>query len=541
MKKFNALKITLLLSVLAVSVRAQQVEHLTANNVDAGIGIGGNLFSVIPDTIGINSTWTLFEAPKGSGIYSVATAAVWLTATDAANNTHCAAQRYKISDPGFADGPVATSYNSAYDQYYRRVFKVTRQQLDAHLTNTFPVSSAAVDPALKQWPAKGNADVLAQYGVSIDHPLAPFFDVNGDGIYSPENGDYPLICGNEAIFFVFNSARTSTDSFDFEIRGLAEEFAGNGVISPPVNNTVFVSYEVENKSNRAYNDFRLSLFEDVDLGCWLNDRAGCDTNLNLMFGYNGTDPDYDCNGLNGFGPLKAAHGVKFLNHRLAAFGYFTNGAPAAMGDPQVCDQYQNYSHANWADGTHFTHGGIGYNTGTATDFMFSGDPNNPQDWSEVQASVSQPPGDRRVFGTAALGNFAPGEVKHIDLAFTTVYDSTATMLTIVDTLKRDENIVQTFYNNQILSCRAAPTVSVNETAVDINVQIFPNPAHRSFTISGKTVINELSLFDAQGRLQMQKTNPVNNAQIDVSALPAGVYMLRLKAANGTIMKRLVIE
>ena len=34
--------------------------------------------------------------------------------------------------------------------------------------------------------------------------LAPFVDVDYDGLYNPALGDYPDVMGDQAIFFIFN-------------------------------------------------------------------------------------------------------------------------------------------------------------------------------------------------------------------------------------------------------------------------------------------------------------------------------------------------
>ncbi|MFN8287158.1 MAG: T9SS type A sorting domain-containing protein [Chitinophagales bacterium] len=540
MKKLNIL--TILLAVLVPGLKAQQTEYLDANLVKAGIGIGGNLFSTMVDTNFTNSTWGNFQVPVGWGASSIFTTGLWLSGNDGSNNLHVAAQRYNEGDPGFADGPIASSYNTPYNQFFHRVFKVTKQQIDAHRANTFPIAITQVNTALKMWPGKGNVYVQTQYGVTINNRLAPFIDANNDGVYNPELGDYPDICGDQGIFFVFNRQRLAQDNFDIEVRGLAESFGGSGLQNDAITNTVFVSYEIENKSAQSYNDFYLSLFEDIDLGCYMNDRVGCDTNLNLMFGYNGTSPDIDCNGSKGYGVYKVAHGVKFLNNDLATFGYFTNGAPASMSDPTTAQQYRNYATGLWNDGTHFTEGGTGHGGVTATNYIFPGNPANNQDWSEMQPAVSAvlPAGDRRFFGSAACGNFSAGEIKHFDLAFTSSYDSLSTMLGIIDTLKRDEVIVQNFYSNTILACRANAGVGIAETK-SFEFGLHPNPSNDQVMVTSPELIDELQISDLQGRVVLLQKNSGNKALINVAQLAAGVYVVKLKGGDKLASQKLVVK
>ncbi len=255
------------------------VEFLNANNVNAGFGVGGNLFSQ-KDSFAINNGssdsthWALLWVPKDMNTRAMYTASLWMSGFDAGQNLHCAAQRYSFIGPEFYDGPLVANYDSAYDSFYKRVFKITRSQIAHHQSLGTVVIPSQIDSAILFWPGKGNPYVAANYGVTISSRLAPFVDMNGDGIYDPKHGDYPDICGEQAVFFVFNDDRgphnqTTGDKLGVEVRGLAEvfvDYGSNRFAKQAINNTVFVNYEVENKSANNYHDFYLGMFEDTDLG-----------------------------------------------------------------------------------------------------------------------------------------------------------------------------------------------------------------------------------------------------------------------------------
>ncbi len=309
----------LALVLLVVSLPAQRKEFLNSNNLNAGFFVGGNLFS---DTmLGLNES-NFFEVPKGSGKSMIFTQALWMSARDANDSLHLAASRYFDYGHDYFDGPIANTYDAVYDWYYKRVFKVTQAQITTFRNLTFPTSASLVDSAILHWPGKGNPSVLADYGVTIAAPLAPFVDVNNNGIYEPLLGDYPGICGDAGVFFVFNDARAAHGEsggkeLGVEIRGLASEFIDSNTSLQysrrALNNNLFVQYEVENKSANNYTDFNLGNWLDVDIGCFNNDFVGCDSLRNLMFGYNGTANDPDCAPENGYGTQPVALGVKLLN------------------------------------------------------------------------------------------------------------------------------------------------------------------------------------------------------------------------------------
>ena len=557
-KQFTPRQLFFVLVLTATSIVSSaqhNLEFLNANNVNAGIGIGGNLFSLIPDRPQIlpdtNVKFSLLEVPKNSNKRTIFTAALWMSGLDTIGNIYSAAQRFLQGGADFYNGPIVSIYDSLYDNFYKRVFKITRSQITHHQSLGNVIIPTQIDSTILFWPAKGNAYVANYYGVSINSPLAPFVDVNSNGIYDPNHGDYPDVCGEEAIFFVFNDVRGKhheTDSINklgFEMRGLAEVFvdygSANNFEKQAINNTVFVSYEIENKSQQSFHDFYLSMFEDPDLGCYYNDRVGCDTTRSLQFVYNGTTPDPDCNGVIGYNQINISQGIKMLTQQTNVVGYYSNSG-GAQDEPSSSIEYRNHLQGFWNDGISYTYGGTGYGGTVPTKFIFPGDPNNPNDWSDVTSGL--PPGDRRMFGSTGPTNFAQGEIKHFDFAFTTSYDSTATNLTIIDTLKRDADIVQQFYDNEIVGCRTTHQIplSVNNiSATQLSVLVYPNPSSTQIVIETKERMELLELIDIQGRLVVSKIPDSKKISVDVSLLAHGIYLLHIKSEGKFAVKKLVVE
>jgi hypothetical protein len=199
----------------------------------------------------------------------------------------------------------------------------------------------------------------------------------------------------------------------------------------------------------------------------------------------------------------------------------------------------------WVDGTPFTEGGTGYLGSQLTKFVFPGDPNDTAQWSEYSVRAVLPAGDRRMVGSTGPMNFNAGEIKHFDLAFTTSYDSTnATFISIVDTLKRDADIVQAFYNNNVVPCRnQLITLGINQPGNDpvFNVSIFPNPSNTQITMEADADIESLTMMDVTGRIVMQKSVNTKRLSINIASLAKGVYLLKLKSGNRLGVKKLVIE
>lgn len=558
MKHYSPLRLLAAVIVTIASaplLNAQMIPNsynLEDNYMNAGFDASGNFF-----TDHSASQFLLSEVPRGGGRKDIYTASLWLSAFDSANNLHLAGNRYWDNGKDYFPGPLGNNSDST-KQYCSNVFLVTAADLSTFQALSFPTTWANVPASIKDWPARGNTYLDTFLSVSINEDLAPFIDVDHDGIYNPLKGDYPAFCGDQALFFVYNDSagvhgETGGAILGVEVKALAFEFVAPGSVpeKEALNNTVFMHLEVVNKSPLNYNNFSLGWWEDPDVGCFSNDRVGCDTARNLMFAYNGATPDVDCSPENGYAPYQVAHGAIMLNKNLDDFVYFTNGAPAAQTDPVTATQYQQYLTGYWTDGTPFTNGGTGYGGNQATAFCFPGDPNNLSQWSEVQVADSLPPGDRRFMGATYAPGFNSGETKIYDLALLTSYDSsgTTTMFQIVDTLKRDADIVRALYNSYISHCvdsiTAADSIPTGIKTIATTgspwLSVFPNPAHSSITIQSPGNIQVLELRNMDGQKVAQLENIPALYILDVSKLAKGIYMLSATSNGKTGIRKVVIE
>lgn len=79
----------------------------------------------------------------------------------------------------------------------------------------------------------------------------------------------------------------------------------------------------------------------------------------------------------------------------------------------------------------------------------------------------------------------------------------------------------------------------------IDAEVRPNPAKQAVEIAvGSTIKGDLilSLIDIQGRTISTKTyNGNNTINLDVSNLPAGMYMVRIENNSKSIVKKLIVE
>lgn len=84
---------------------------------------------------------------------------------------------------------------------------------------------------------------------------------------------------------------------------------------------------------------------------------------------------------------------------------------------------------------------------------------------------------------------------------------------------------------------ASGTVSVNEIPLEDNIQIFPNPTKNIFHIRGDN-ITQIEILNLAGTLVFKNNS---TTRIDMSNYKNGIYLVRIKEGNRTIVKKLVKE
>lgn len=85
------------------------------------------------------------------------------------------------------------------------------------------------------------------------------------------------------------------------------------------------------------------------------------------------------------------------------------------------------------------------------------------------------------------------------------------------------------------------SLSIVENTENINLNIYPNPAKDKFTISAKSKIHQIEIFDMTGKLIKISTVNDNESVQDINYLSNGVYLMKVKTNDGNITARLVKE
>ncbi|MCF8228727.1 MAG: T9SS type A sorting domain-containing protein [Bacteroidales bacterium] len=558
-----------------IHVEDKFYDYLDINNINARINSFGNQF-LNPHNYADSIH---YEFPKGSGINSVYCSSLWIGGvTD--EDTLVAADRYHFSGGDFWSGPLSVNNGTYIDtvtvENWRKVWKVNREEVIYH-ANHWNEPGYEAPASITAWPAHGDTTLHQSFY------LAPFVDTDQDGIYQPSQGDFPLVRGDQCIFFIFNDQKenkfTGSEPIGLEVHGMAWAFHEPALPEasmedfPSLNNTVFLSYKVFNHSSSTLTDAYIGVFSDFDLGYAFDDYVGCDVERGAFYGYNGDDYDESVPGNAGYGDVIPAQAIVILggpdldsdgldnpddncdasvngigfgdgiadNERygMSSFIYFNN-ATGSQSDPQNAHEYYNYMKAIWRDGTVMEYGGNGHVSsgayGPECRFMFPGlsdscnwgtngiEPFGPKNWTEELADNI--PGDRR--GLSAMGPFTfnPGEVQKIDVAFVTAIDGTEPP---VELLKHYIDTVKSFYYSNPDNF-GYEWLDVEETTEKHpQLGIYPNPAidfiyvklDKQFKTDG-----EYFVYNLVGKNVMHKSFAgTGEFSIDISNLEPGFYLL----------------
>ncbi|MDA0904069.1 MAG: T9SS C-terminal target domain-containing protein, partial [Bacteroidetes bacterium] len=428
---------------------ATALRDLEWNNVRALIENGGALWYDRAIDKGAHFV------PKEDGVSVVYGGALWLGGISPDQQLKLAAVRYRNTGNDFWPGPLTNDGTAEvdpqtcneYDRFavsYRADAQRHRQYWESVASGTvdadFPDGYAMPD-YFRDYPAHGNP------GLNQDYYLAPFLDFNGDGTYTPEQGDYPWfdflqeidcknrrredivpLYGDQNFYWIFNDkgnvhSESQGEPIGMEIRAQAFAFATND----EVNNMSFYNYVLINQGTQTLTNTYMAQWVDCDLGGHVDDYVGVDVRRGLGYSYNGDQFDEATSYSIGYGENPPAMGVDFFegpyqdadgvdnpltdvftdaidslgipydgigigygdgvvdNERygMRKFLYF-NWNYGVNGQPTLASHYYNYMRGFWKNGQRMAYGGDGLNASTGADLAIPADYMFPGDTDPYQ-------------------------------------------------------------------------------------------------------------------------------------------------------------
>lgn len=537
-----------------VGLNAQNFQYLDINQVKAGINCSGTIH------YDPNTGNPSYEVPKGSGRHSNYHTSLWIGGINTGGQLKIAGQTNPQTASDYSPGPLSTldaTTNSTVVSQYNKVWKINKSEIDAFL------NGGALTTNILNWP--GNGDISQNQ----DPLLAPFVDVDNDGVYTPQNGDYPKIKGDQAIFYVYNDNyglhASGGQAIGVEIRVMAYAYNTCSLVAanPYLAYTTFYDYQIINRSSFDLYSTYVSLETDADLGNYNDDYIGCDVQDAYGYTYNADAVDE-----NGYGNHPPAAGYQLLKSPyadaadgidndgdgtidepneeigLTGFYYYNNsfpGIPIQMTDPSNAIDYYQYMSGFWKDGTPFTCGGNSYGGSIPSKFAYPANtytagPCGSASWTEAGAG-----GDRRYIMSSGPFTLQPGEVVELEFAHVTSFDSiTNNPLAKLD---QDMQNLKSIYNTGTIN--SCSVVSLKENNKSIEFELFPNPASSLLTVSSDQFANSttnISISDVLGKVVLSTENKnAHQINLNLSELSIGVYFLKVTSEGKSFVKKFVKE
>lgn len=574
MKKANQQNLTLATACDAGTGRSE----LNVNNVRTLIFTSGDMWW---DLVGTPR----YEIPKGSNKHSMFASALWIGGVDAAGGSlRVAAMTYRQTGNDFWPGPLDTT-NATIEQTtclaYDKLWKVSRAEVLEFINSP---NCEATTPDIETWPGNGDQSLnQAQY-------LAPFEDLNNNGIYEFFNCEYPrydltnalattpnckeanYLFGDQTLFWIFNdkgNTHSETGGFPIGLEMHAQAFAF--ATNDELNNMTFYRYKIFNRSSAELADTYFGQWVDSDVGFYQDDYVGCDVARGLGYTYNG---DADDQGIAGYGLNPPAAGLDFFqgpkadpndgidNDRdltideageeiiMAKYVYYNNTSDPITGNPNGAQDVYNYLRGNWKNGTQIGYGGNGIG-GQPCNFMFPGTSDQTFGWGTNgviqppwdEVSSGNTPDDRRFLISAGPFTLAPGAVNFVTVGAVWARASSGGPVASVNLLKLADDKAQTLFDNCFRLIEGPPSPEMKITELDkkliLELNNYQTTEGYNETVATSTATGQIQAtytFQGYQIYQLQNAN-VSQTDLDNPDLARLIFQVDVEDGITQIVNR----
>lgn len=515
----TALLLTMLTATNAIAQPAGSSIDLDINQIRARQMLNGDMwYNTSIDRPAV-------ECPKGSNKHASAASGIWMGGFDRSSGIlKGAATLYGSEGVDFHPGPLDATgtCDPASAEEWNRFWKIDAAQIKTFLALS-PKTTATIPDVILEWPAKGNIYATGSTGtkLNITTDMAPFVDVDKDGIYNPLAGDYPQMKGDQMIWSVMNDntkihAVSRAQPMQVEIHATSYAYDR----SSAVGRMAFYEYEVYNKSKSPLDSFVFALWSDIDLGNPFDDALAIDATHRMVVAFNPAgDGPYGANSYGNNSPLSATAFLEMPGdnypsamQKTTSFTYFEGMASGKYRAPKAMPEFYNYMTGRNADGDPMEYG-----TGRNRYFYDMNASWNPCDTLNVVM-------DRRyIMATTPSNSFNPGTSKKIAFALM-VTDTTPHIcpdLGFKDITDMANTALEVYYN---------PSLGNKEYPTPKSVlNVYPNPAQSILyvgvaQISGKETIR---VVDALGKtIVLPVVRNSSQFEISIHALAPGIYSVQ---------------
>lgn len=437
---------TILVIIVTCNSHAQSLaDTLRRNKVNLTVEPNGHIF------FNGASNSPGYEVPADSDNHLIYMASAWFMGKNSNNllKASISDQTYHANTAHYKGPYSSTNAYLSVDyltKYKNNQWRCTKEEVIFHIDNhTHP--NYTMPENIATWPGNGDTTL----GVAFQ--LAPFVDLNDNGVYEPELGEYPCFKGDEAIYTILNdNARvhglTGERGMGLELHYMIYQINNGDYLD----STTFVDITVFNRGNENYPEFRSAFFAEAEVGFAFDDYMGSHPATNTLYFYNSTNNDAH------YGENPPAVGITALNH--SAYAMNIPIVSGIVPVPKNTNHYWRWLNGKHQDGSSIVIGGFGHNshpdaTTTETNFLYHGEPWSGVGWSEVNldgnGKRSPPDWDKR--GFMAINPIALNSGEQVTYSYAVVTSRKGDYLENTKGVVELAEKVKTFYDESgIQSC-----------------------------------------------------------------------------------------
>jgi hypothetical protein len=135
-------------------------------------------------------------------------------------------------------------------------------------------------------------------------------------------------------------------------------------------------------------------------------------------------------------------------------------------------------------------------------------------------------------GEAIFYDFYPADELAYSVSRTGYYDTTGTTSVV------DDNVS---VNVLLRAIPAPPTNASKEINYSSETNLFPNPVNTGFVTLTNSEGSKVSIIDLTGKTWGQYTITENIAELNITHLKTGIYLIKIQKDSSVLVKRLIVE
>ncbi|MCB0550299.1 MAG: T9SS type A sorting domain-containing protein [Phaeodactylibacter sp.] len=512
-------------------------------------------------------------------------AGLWIGGVDEVGNLKGAYQLYdEDGKSDFQPGLIQPYYmEERINKDFNKIWRVSWKDIATHQQDYW--DNQIIDnplPSIYSWPGSGNPHSEEYNGFPTpDTPLglAPFEDKNGDGIYDPDQGDYPsperrfcytIPTPDEMLWFAFNDEKvnrsTNTDLIQIEVHCLA--YAYHCEEEELLDNTLILDYKVINKAIEPLDSIYVGMFVDFSIGCPEDDYLGTIPEHGAIYAYNSDNTDGPCSqgtsarhnyfaSCSMLGRMLVTDHIRNQGIDTVLFQYFESSMPLYLDGeapsvgqsfPRTSLEFYRYLTGSWRDGSPLHFGQDGFLTeGPAPfPFIYPGHPSRSWEWNEASAGSS--PGKRRAIASAGHFRLNPDKINTFTVAFTAKqcyscypgggayrFNDFFYELDEIQHWKEDCTV------SRIPCRRYAPIPPPEPEKKAPEIRVMPNPAHSQTCIFFYNAeAYWYRIYNAKGQLLHEIDHPAQAHILSVERWQHGLYYLQAGIGGEVLTEKFLV-